>query len=189
MHFVRNRAPLLIALASLLALAACDDDSSGPSPAAEGSVVFSYSGAEAGSYNATGRFNKLRPEEGTFAVGARGEAENGEDALVVYAHTVRQDELFDEFLLSIENPQLGTVTCDADDDCSFGAFFIVGSDVEGDAEMIYSSLSGTVTITSINEDRARGQFTFQMEGFDLTQNPPTLQVTSGVFDVPVQNVD
>lgn len=182
----RNRLPLVIAAASLVALSACEADSSGSETVAEGTVAFSYAGADAGSYNATGRFNRLRPDQGTFAVGGMGELETGDEGLVVYARSVRSDQLADEFLLSVENPELGTYTCAADDaTCTFGAFFILGADDTGNAQSIYTSVAGTVTITSINEDRARGTFTFQFEGFDLSEDPQTVQVTSGTFDVPL----
>lgn len=186
MKIFRNRLPLLIAAASVLALSACEADSTGSQTVAEGTVVFSYTGDDAGAYNATGRFNRLSPDEGTFAVGGIGDLETGDEGLVVYARSLRNDQLADEFLLTVENPELGTYTCAVEDaTCTFGAFFILGADQTGDAEAIYTSVAGTLTITSINDDRARGTFTFELEGFDLSEDPQTVQVTSGTFDVPL----
>jgi hypothetical protein len=180
----RKSTPLVVA-ASLLALAACEADSTGPGLAAEGSVSFTYAGDDAGTYSATGRFDRQNPDDGTFAVGGRGELENGQDGLVVYAHAERA-ALVDEFLLSVENPELGTVTCDADDtSCSFGALFFLGTDVEGETDAIYTSVSGTLNITSLNDDRASGTFTLELEAFDLIDDPGAVTVTSGTFNVPI----
>jgi hypothetical protein len=180
-----TRIPFLLAAASLLSLAACDD-STGSGQAAQGTVTFTYSGAETGAYEATGRFDRLRPDRGTFAVAGRGELETGGDGLVVFAHAQRADGRADELLLSVTGPRVGEFRCDEDAaaaDCPIGALFFVGTDVEGETEGFYSSVEGTVSITSINEDRARGTFSFRLEGFDL--EPTEVQVTSGTFDVPI----
>jgi len=182
----RTRAPLAAAAASLLALAGCSD-STGSSLAGEGSVTFTYAGAESGAYDATGRFNRLQPDQGTFAVGGYGELESGGNALAVLAHARRGEDLADELLLTVASPELGEITCGEEDadTCPFAAVFFVGADAGGDTEAIYTSVTGTLSITSINEDRARGEFTFRMEGFDLSEEPVEVQVTSGIFDVPI----
>ncbi len=182
---------LAIAAAFGLALSACESaTNSDESP--QGTLSFTFSGDTAGAYDATGRFNRRTPNIGTFAVGATGQV-NGGDALAVLAHATRPGtglSRADEFLLSVENPVVGSVTCAVGDaDCPFGGIFFIGAVAGGEADAIYTSVSGTVTITSINADRARGTFTFQMEAFGVEENPRTVQVTSGIFDVPiVQNV-
>jgi hypothetical protein len=184
----RTRAPLAIAAAAMLALSACESATNSQT-AAEGSVLFTYSGDAAGSYNATGRFNRLRPDQNTFAVGGTGTISSGEEALAVFARFKRTDNaaLADEFLISVENPEVGTVTCAvAETTCPIGAIFFIGSTVAGDTEDIFTSVSGTVTITSLNDDRARGTFSFAMEGFTLEEEDErVMQITSGTFDVPI----
>jgi hypothetical protein len=183
---------LAIAAAFGLTLSACESaTNSDESP--QGTLSFAFSGDTAGTYNATGRFNRRTPNIGTFAVGATGQVAGG-DALAVFAHATRTGtglSRADEFLLSVENPEVGSVTCATGNvDCPFGAIFFIGAVAGGDADAIYTSVNGTVNITSINDDRARGTFTFQMEAFgEEEEDPRTVQVTSGTFDVPiVQNV-
>jgi hypothetical protein len=183
----RNRAPLAAAVAALLALSACEsatDSNAEP----QGTLSFTFTGDAAGSYDASGRFDRQRPGVGTFAVGSRARLQGTQEALLVVSHVPRPgtSSLADEFLLSLESPAVGTVTCTAEEEaCSFGALFFVGAARSGAAQETYSSVSGTITITSLDDDRARGTFSFRMEGFAADQEPQTIQVTSGAFDVPL----
>jgi hypothetical protein len=192
----RTRSPLAIAAAAVLALSACEADSTGSDLAPEGSAVFTYTGDAQGSFNAAGRFNRDRPGSGTFAVGTRGElAEGAGEALVVLAHVPRPNSVgvADEFLLSIEAPAVGSRTCAGEDleNCTFGSFLFLGARANGDTEEIYASVSGAVTITSLNEDRATGTFSFEMETVTFEgEEADSVQITSGSFNVPlVSNVD
>lgn len=183
----RNRAPLAAVAAALLALAACDS-ATDSDIAAQGTVAFTYAGDHAGAYDATGRFDRNRPGVGNFAVGSRAPIAGGAEALLVLSHVLRtgSSTLADEFLFSVENPAVGTITCVAGQaDCAFSALFFLGANRAGSSEDIYSSASGTLTITSINEDRARGTFSLQMEGVDDEDEPQAAQITSGTFDVPL----
>lgn len=187
----RTRAPLAAAVAALLALSACES-ATNSNVEALGSVAFTYAGDHAGAYDATGRFDRQRPGVETFAVGSRATLQGGTSALLVLSHALRtgSSSLADEFLLSVENPAVGTVTCTAQqEDCSFGALLFLGADRAGNTQDTYTSVSGTVTITSINEDRARGTFSFSMEGVNAQDVVLTTEITSGTFDVPlVDNV-
>jgi hypothetical protein len=192
----RSRSPLAIAAAAVLALSACESDSTGSELAPEGSAVFTYAGDAQGSFNAVGRFNRERPGSGTFAVGSRGEFDQGGgEGLVVLAHVPRPNSvgIADEFLLSIEEPAVGQRTCVAEEieSCTFGSFLFLGARANGDTEEIYASVSGTLTITSLNEDRAAGTFSFEMETITFEgEEASTVQITSGTFDVPlVSNVN
>lgn len=190
----RLRSPLAIAAAAVLALSACEADSTGTNLEAEGSTVFTYTGDDAGTFNATGRFNRNRPGTGTFSVGTTGELDDGTQAMVVLAHVPRPGNTLvaDEFLLSLEDPAVGTRTCTvADvDSCTFGAFLFLGALASGQTEQIYTSIGGTLTITSISDDRARGTFSLQMESFSVDDvEADSVQITNGTFDVPlVDNV-
>ena len=86
----------------------------------------------------------------------------------------------DDFLLFVEEPQVGTFTCTADSEtCPIGAFLILGTTPTGsDAEAIYTSVGGTVNITSINEDRASevGTFMDPLVEFSLTRRVACLLI-------------
>lgn len=183
----RNRAPLAAAVAALLALSACESATE-PGLAPQGSVSFTYAGDHAGSYSASGRYDRQRPGLTSFAVGSRAVLTGGAEALLVLSHVIRPNDplLADEFLLSVENPEVGTRTCTEDqEDCSFSGLLFLGANRAGATEDIYASVSGTITITSINEDRARGTFSFQMQGVNPEDEVQTTQITNGTFDVPL----
>jgi hypothetical protein len=183
----RTRAPLAIAAAALVAMAGCES-ATNSNEAGDGSVSFSYAGDHAGSFSASGNYDRLRPNASNWAVGNRGQLETGEQAMGVYARSDRDDDLVDDFLLFVAEPTVGTFTCTADDvdTCPIGAFLILGTTPTGsDSQAIYSSVSGTVNITAITEDRATGSFVLTMEGFTLEEEADSVQVTSGTFNVPL----
>ena len=185
---VRTRAPLAIATLAFLALSACDSATES-FIAPEGSVTFSFAGDDTGAYDATGGFDRQRPGSSAFAVGSRGFLQNGTEAMIVLSHVPRANDanVADEFLLTLENPAVGTVTCAADaENCSFSATFFIGATRTGATDVIYTSVSGTVSITSLNEDRVRGTFTLEMESVvEEGETPRTTAITNGTFDVPL----
>ncbi|HEX6040717.1 hypothetical protein, partial [Longimicrobium sp.] len=149
----RTRIPAALAAVALLATAACES-ATYSDRVANGTVTFSYAGASAtGAFSATGGYDRLNPSETNWAVGSRGALQQSGDALAVYARSGRgNDNLVNEFILFIENPQVGTFTCALEaDTCSVGGFLILGTKPDGEeAEAIYSSVSATVNITSVN---------------------------------------
>lgn len=185
---VRTRAPLAIATLALLALSACESATES-FIAPEGSVTFSFAGDDSGAYDATGGFDQQRPGSSAFAVGTSGFLQNGTEAMIVLSHVPRANDgnVADEFLLTLENPEVGEVTCAADaEDCSFSATFFIGATRTGATDEIYTSVSGTVSITSLNEDRVRGTFSLEMESVvEEGETPRTTEVTGGTFDVPL----
>jgi hypothetical protein len=184
---IRTRARLGLAVASLLAVAACES-ATNSNESDEGSLSFSYAGGRTGSFNATGAYDRLQPNASPWAVGNRGVLQTGQSAVGVYARADRDgDALVDEFLLLIEEPQVGTFTCaEAGSSCPVGAFLILGTTPNGeDAQAIYASTSATVNITAINQDRATGSFVMSMESFDLDEAADSVRVTSGTFSVPL----
>ncbi|HEX6909703.1 MAG TPA: hypothetical protein VF142_04900 [Longimicrobium sp.] len=184
---IRTRARLALVAASLLAAAACES-AVNSNDTDEGTLSFSYAGDHSGSFSATGAYDRLRPNASPWAVGNRGTLQTGQTAIGVYARADRTgDNLVDEFLLLIEEPEVGSVTCtDVTADCPMGAFLILGTTPNGEEALaIYASASGTVNITAINQDRATGNFVFTMEGFNVEDAADSVQVTSGTFSVPV----
>jgi methylmalonyl-CoA mutase N-terminal domain/subunit len=184
----RTRALAAIAAASLLATAACEN-AVNSNETGEGSVTFSYTGEVTGSFNATGGYDRLRPNASNWAVGNRGTLESGEDAIGIYARADRAaDNLVDDFLLLIQEPRVGSFVCtdETADTCPLAAFLILGTTpTSEDSEAIYASVQGTVNITTINEDRATGNFVLTMEPFTLEEAVDSVQVTSGTFNVPI----
>lgn len=185
----RTRISAALAATALLATAACES-ATYSDRVADGTVSFSYAGDNAtGAFSASGGYDRLRPSSVNWAVGNRGLLETGEQALAVYARTDEDgDDMVNEFLLFVAEPQVGTFTCTADDadNCPVVGFFILGTRPDGEeAEAIYTSVSGTVNIVSVSEDFAQGSFTLAMEEVDVEENPATVQVTSGTFNVPL----
>lgn len=184
----RTRAFTAMAAASMLATAACES-ATNSDEAGEGSLSFSYTGEVTGSFSATGGYDRLRPNASNWAVGNRGTLETGEAAVGIYARADRAaDDLVDDFLLLVQEPRVGTFTCTeaTADTCPIAAFLILGtSPTSEDSEAIYASVSGTVNITTINEDRATGNFVLTMEPFTLEEAVDSVQVTSGTFNVPL----
>ena len=184
----RTRALAALAAASLLATAACEN-AVNSNEAGEGTVSFSYTGEVTGSFSATGGFDRGRPNATNWAVGNRGTLESGEQAIGIYARADRAaDNLVDDFLLLIQEPKVGAFVCTDDtlDTCPIAAFLILGTTpTSEDAEAIYASVSGTVNITAINEDRAAGNFVLTLEPFTLEEAVDSVHVTSGSFNVPI----
>lgn len=183
----RTRIPAVLAAVALLATAACES-ATYSDPVANGTVTFSFAGTDNGSFSATGGYDRLRPSEVNWAVGSRGVVQGGGEVLAVYARTARgTGSRVNEFILFVENPQVGTFTCTADQEtCPVSGFLILGTTPTGEeAETIYTSLTGTVNIVSVSEDFAQGSFSLSMEEIDLVENPATVQVTSGTFNVPL----
>lgn len=184
----RTRALAAIAAASLLATAACES-ATNSNEAGEGTVSFSYTGDVTGSFNATGGYDRTRPSATNWAVGNRGTLETGEQAVGIYARADRAaDNLVDDFLLLIQEPRVGSFVCTNDtlDTCPIAAFLILGTTpTSEESEAIYASVSGTVNITTINEDRATGNFVLTMEPFTLEEAVDSVHVTSGSFNVPL----
>lgn len=183
----RTRIPAALATVALLATAACES-ATYSDRAADGTLSFSYAGSASGAFSANGGYDRLRPDRAGWAVGNRAALQSGEQALAVYARTDRGDEnLVNEFILYVENPQVGTFTCAMEQEtCPIGGIFILGTEPGGEeAQAIYTSVSGTVNIASMSDTAARGSFTLSLQALDFSETPATVQVTSGTFNVPL----
>ncbi len=181
------RARLALAAAALLAAAACES-AVNANETDEGTLSFSYSGDDSGAFSATGAYDRLRPNASPWAVGNRGTLASGRTAVGVYARADRDgDDLVDEFLMLIEAPQVGTITCTGDTTgCPVGAFLVLGTTPTGqEAQAVYASASATVNITAVSQDQASGTFVMTMEGYNVEDAADSVQVTRGTFSVPV----
>ncbi|HEU0016408.1 MAG TPA: hypothetical protein VFQ45_22200 [Longimicrobium sp.] len=183
----RRVAPL--ACAALLALGACKD-STGSGGSRSGSVHFTYTGTDAGTYSAEGRFSESRAETTDWAFGYQ-DVQGGQIGLIVLANQELPGGLSNQVLLFMENPTVGEVTCTINDvDCPVGLLLAMGvpdgQDVE--PEILYSSVAGRLRITRMEDGRVVGDFSFEAEdlfgGFEQ-EDPAAIQITSGTFDVPL----
>jgi hypothetical protein len=185
------RAPqrTLLALASLalLPLAACKD-SNGPDRRLVGEAHFTYSGGVSGDFDAEGRVTLGNFESGTFAFAQRGTNEEGTESLVIYAQEGRSNgNKYDGLLMALQDPAEGTVTCvESNPNCPFFASFVLGQDdtSTADAEALFFSTAGQLTITDMDEDRVRGTFTLSMTGY-VGDADGDVEVRSGTFDLPL----
>lgn len=184
---MNNRIRTTLALAAALIFTGCDDDGTGPGRTVQGSLTFAYAGHVQGSFDASNSFNVPDPGDGAFAAGRLGPIQGSAQALTVLGRQPLpgNSALANEVLIAVRSPELGTVTCDVDDaDCPFSAFFFSEVARSGETEGFYGSTGGTVTITSLENGRARGTFEFDLVELELDAEP-TLQITSGSFDVPI----
>lgn len=169
---------------SLLALAACGRDGTGPTEASANLFRFDFTGATSGTYLAEG----LPPEDGSirgsYAVSYPG---IGEDfALYSFRATVAPRG---DFFLLTAPPVPGTykVECDEVDRCFFlfGYMNLDASTRGHDAgEKRFVIQSGSVTVTTVTDGRVQGTFA----GSGITVDRPTgavgtLVVSDGRFDV------
>lgn len=184
----------LLALASLalLPLAACKD-SNGPDRALVGQVHFTYSGAVSGEFEAEGKVTAANAESGTFAFAQRVQDPQTGDGVVLYSQEGRSSSnKYDGLLIVLDNPATGTVTCtESDPACPFLAAFVLGQDdtSTADAEALFFSEGGQVTITEIGEDRVRGTFRLSMLGFVGNADNEEVELQSGTFDLPLLDED
>lgn len=176
-----------LALAAALLFTGCDDDGTGPSRTVQGSLTFAYAGHVQGSFDATNTFTVPDPGSGAFAAGRLGAIRGSARALTVLGRQPipGDDALANEVLIAVRDPEPGTVTCDLDETgCPFSAFFFAEVAPSGETAGYYGANGGTVTITSLENGRARGTFSFELVELTLSAGP-TLQITSGSFDVPI----
>jgi hypothetical protein len=190
------RGASLIAGAWLMALAAAACGGDGPTDPVQtaGSLSFTYSGAESGSFAVTG-------VRGPASDGASGVRLSGPPNLLIVgavrATSGTQQDFFEMWLsdvaaqttISLGQPEcFSTVT-----DCPFVVFGRnmpkelpdLGTEVEG----YYVFRVGTVTVTTVNENRIAGTFQGTAASLTLQDTPRVIEITNGKFDVPVMSLD
>lgn len=176
----------VVHLAAVVALAGCSENPFEPDLAPEGEARFSYSDDLAGEFAAVGRLNRRNPNAGTWAVGdIQGPAESR--ILGVFAQQ-RSGTVINTLVLEWRGAKVGSVTCDATTvSCPFLVSVIIGlQTTTGASEGSYEGQVGTITVTSLTEDRAAGTFTVTLpDNESSAPEPPTLQVT-GSFDVSLK---
>lgn len=171
---------LLGTAALALALAACHD-STGPADNAVGELSFTYTGTEAGEFDASGSFdpdaNDLPDYGAAFLLGGE---------LVVLASDKLPTGRSNLFIMTVP-PTAGTTTCTATtpmSSCLIRAEFLVGvsSDPNQGHGGLYGGYVGAVQVAEIANRRVRGTFSVSLEGTGDTGG--AIEIRSGSFDVP-----
>ena len=167
--------------ASLAILASCGD-SSGPGNNS-GTVGFSYSGATAGSFNASGRLPlNGQTETVQWAAGFRSDVDV---AIGVIATSPRNSTSHDFFILQIPRLTTGSATIDPSctaDNCAVVLVDINANNSTSEAEFSCGLTAGTLTLTSVTSSRAEGTFSGTGECVSLA-GTTAFTVTNGTFDV------
>lgn len=176
----------VLSMAALVALAGCSENPFEPDLAPEGEARFSYSGDLTGEFAAVGQLNRRNPNAGTWAIG---EMQGSGDSRIlgVFAQQRTATEV-NGLVLEWRGAQVGSVTCDeTTENCPFVASVLLGfQNATGASAGSYQGQVGTITVTSLTEERAAGTFTLTLPSDESSApDPPTLQV-SGSFDVSLE---
>lgn len=176
----------VLPLAVMAVLAGCNENPFEPDLAPEGEARFSYTGDLTGEFAAVGSLNRRNPNAGTWAIGdIEGPAEAR--ILGVFAQQ-RSATVLNGLLLEWRGAKVGSVTCDeTTENCPFIASVLIGfQNSTGNAEGSYEGQVGTITVTSLTDDRAAGTFTLTLPSDQSSApDPPTIEVT-GSFDVSLE---
>jgi hypothetical protein len=174
-----------LALAAGLALAGCSDDPFAPDLAPEGEARFAYTGDLTGEFVAAGRMNRRNPNAGTWAIG-QVEGPATSRILGVFAQQ-RSGLVVSGIVLEWRGAQVGSVTCTAETvDCPFVVDVLIDYQTStGVSAGSYEGDVGTITVTSLTEDRAVGTFSLTLPRDVTSDDPPSIQAT-GSFDVSLE---
>jgi hypothetical protein len=166
-----------ILLVVLLAIAAGCGDGTGLG-GLSGSLSFSHSGATTGTFSASGSVLTQDPEAGTWAAGARDDANQ---MIAIAANIGRPSNTFDDIVIDFPQLTPGSVTM------ANGAHVVItfGQTQSGTATWFCDLTSGSVVVTSLSDGRARGTFSGTGSCLPATGGPVAFTVTNGSFDVPV----
>jgi len=178
------------AIAGAAALLAACSDSTGSSGSASGSLGFTYGGARAGSYSASGTFKQTGSSfvKQPFAVGVSSSTTAGA-ALAMLSYVPVTSSTGNMVLIGIPNRASGTIAlddnCGGNEICPFAAvLFGTNPDLEEDDSQIFTFTSGQVNITSNNGKRVTGTFSGTAETF---LGDSVITITNGTFDMPVRS--
>lgn len=175
-----------LALAAVVALAGCNENPFEPDLAPEGEASFSYSGDLTGEFAAVGQLNRRNPNAGTWAIGdIQGQGDSR--ILGVFAQQ-RSAAVINSLVLEWRGAKVGSITCDDTTvNCQFLVSVIIGlQNTTGVAEGAYEGSVGTLTVTTLTDDRAAGTFSVTLaDAQSSAAEPPTIQV-SGTFDVSLE---
>ncbi|MFL5384206.1 MAG: hypothetical protein ACJ8GN_16925 [Longimicrobiaceae bacterium] len=188
-----NRGLLGAALAAVTVVAVGCKDTTGIAPPTAGSLAFSYTGAQSGSYSASGlltRHNDTSFVKQSFAAGLT--LSNGGKAYVgLLSYAPVATATGDEVVLIFPSVGAGqtltfTETCTATTpNCSLGLIaFDANPDLVNDGSDTFFFTAGTIQVTSVSNGRITGTFSGTAADSLGTR---TITVTGGTFDVPLRS--
>lgn len=172
------------AVVAVLGLGACDG---GPTAVnGTGEVRFTFTGDSTGSFEAVGEITQRNTLSGTYAAASVQRVSEERFLSVVGQRRGTSTGTVDLLLLNLADPAVGTVTCAAEaEDCSFEVAFAAGATPTGqEADGLFLSREGSVTVTRLDERRVVGTFSATVEELVSDEEPRVIRVT-GSFDVPV----
>jgi hypothetical protein len=180
---MRNRIihKLFGSAAIVLALAACGD-STGNEDSNRGSIAFSYSGAESGSFDADGEFRRGVTTSTTFSA-----AIIDQDGITLIGNETRANNRSDLFLMLVPERR-GTTTCTSNDfDCEMFALFLINASENDElSDGFFGGTDGSANVTGLTENRVRGTFSLNLEDIEATTGTAAIvRLRSGTFDVPI----
>jgi hypothetical protein len=166
-------------------LASCSDSNDPDNLTASGTVEFSYSGAPGGTYDVTGAppISQSQLFTTSWSAGVR---DDDADFLEIVSVRARGGGLFDEVFIAIPRVTAGnaTVSTSCSTDCAELAFTIGTTNSSNITFEHFCVLeSGTLTISTINNERATGTFSGIGLCTDEDLNESNFAVTGGSFDV------
>jgi hypothetical protein len=164
-----------------LALAACNNDSTGSADNPPGSLSFTYTGTETGSFAASGAFDPDANQLSDYAVASI----LGSQIVVIASDTLGtgRGNLFAIYA----PPATGVTTCapgSSQISCRIGGEFITAvssNPNEGFGES-YFGYVGTVEVTELANNRVRGTFSITLESEDSGSQ---VEIRAGSFDAPL----
>lgn len=186
------------ALAAGLAAGACGDGPTEPAVDA-GTISFAYSGAETGSFYATGPISpsKPPPQEGAAAFT---DPDFGMTVIIgVRARRASRADLIQLFLPRVTRPATFNLDPMADEACHDSTaagcpFAVVGLDVPIDGpgvvgaeppDNVYFVTEGLIVVTSVSATRITGTFRGKGWSLALPGDEREIVVSNGTFDVAV----
>lgn len=164
-----------------LALAACNNDSTGSADNPPGSLSFTYSGTETGSFAASGAFDPDANELSDYAVASI----LGSQLVVIASDTLGSGR--SNLFAIYAPPSTGVTTCTATTSqlsCRIGGEFLTevsSNPNEGFGES-YAGYVGTVEVTELANNRVRGTFSIVLESENSTNQ---VEIRAGTFDAPL----
>lgn len=189
-YSMHRRLAVFVALA--FGASACSD-SSGPGNPTSGSVSFSYTGAQSGSFNVTGAVTSLSAPSNTqpWAVGIRDQASS---TIGVVANRPQSAGRYDVVVIAANRLTVGSSSIDTNCDPNFDtgcdgvAVVFDASDTQSSPTMLVCVLTGgTVTIASLTSSRVTGSFSGSGSCADQNSVETGFTVSEGTFDVALTN--
>lgn len=184
------RALAAVLAASLLACADGGDPTAATFQAPDGTIRFTLAGAETGVFAAEGAFRGLETagtRSWAFGADFAADFDRARPFVGLIGRHHGGGEVGDEFTMAMDDPAVGTVTCDAAaviaETCPFSVFLALGQSwsLSAPPRAEYEMVSGTLTVTRLG---SRLSGTFALTLADVLSGARA-EVTGATFDVPM----